>query len=375
MTERETDIEFDFFDEAATRETVRTDRAPGPRRRRRPPRPPAGFTPLLRLIGLVAFAILVVVLLVFWVQSCRADQKQDAYENYMEDVRRIARGSEQIGRELNDLLTTPGIRQARLEAQLRGLAQRQQQFVNAADELDAPGRLRDEQRELLASLQFRVNGLDGIGRAFRETATSRDANAAGQLLAEHAQRLVASDVIWDDLFKQPAVDELRDQDIGGVEVPDSNFIQNPDLASARSMTLIWQRGRGAATSGTPSGLHGTGIVSVKALPSGETLSESTENTIRGATDLAFEVAVENGGDSQEVQIGVTLTIEQAPRPIVKREEIDLINPDEIKTVVFRNIGAVSYATRTTLKVDVRAVPGEANRDNNTASYPVIFSLG
>jgi hypothetical protein len=41
-------------------------------------RAPTGFTPLLRLIGLVAFAILVVVLLVFWVQELPDDQKQQA---------------------------------------------------------------------------------------------------------------------------------------------------------------------------------------------------------------------------------------------------------------------------------------------------------
>ena len=35
------------------------------------------------------------------------------------------------------------------------------------------------------------------------------------------------------------------------------------------------------------------------------------------TDLAFEVAVENTGDNQEVEIQVTLTIQQSPTPIVK----------------------------------------------------------
>ena len=36
---------------------------------------------------------------------------------------------------------------------------------------------------------------------------------------------------------------------------------------------------------------------------------------------------------------------------------------------------VPFAAKTTLKVDVEPVPGEANTDNNSASYPVIFSLG
>ena len=46
---------------------------------RGPIRPRAGFTPLLRLLGLIAFAILIVVLLLLWVQSCQEDKKRDAY--------------------------------------------------------------------------------------------------------------------------------------------------------------------------------------------------------------------------------------------------------------------------------------------------------
>ena len=55
-------------------------RPAGPRRRAPPIRPPQGFTPLLRLVGLIAFAILIVVLLVFWVQSCQGDAKKNAYQ-------------------------------------------------------------------------------------------------------------------------------------------------------------------------------------------------------------------------------------------------------------------------------------------------------
>jgi hypothetical protein len=43
--------------------------------------------------------------------------------------------------------------------------------------------------------------------------------------------------------------------------------------------------------------------------------------------------------------------------------------------VFRNLGAVQFATRTIVKVDIKAVPQEQNLDNNSAEYPVIFSLG
>ena len=63
---------------------------------------------------------------------------------------------------------------------------------------------------------------------------------------------------------------------------------------------------GASTGGTPSGLHGTNIESVKVDPAGTELSTTKETTVHISTELAFVVAVKNGGDSQEVQIQVTL---------------------------------------------------------------------
>jgi hypothetical protein len=130
-------------------------------------------------------------------------------------------------------------------------------------------------------------------------------------------------------------------------------------------------GEGVPGSGA---LHGTALASVNALPTKQKLASDTENTVTAGADLAFAVTVENTGDSPEVQVKVTLTIQQSPSPIVQTKTIGLINPGEQKIVVFRNLGQVQFATRTTLKVDVEPVPEEQDTANNSASYPTIFSL-
>ena len=377
------DIEFDFFDEPETREDQPRRRVPrrdseggGPPRR--PMRPPAGFTPLLRLAGLIAFAILIVVLLVLWVQSCQGASKRNSYRHYMAKVAAVAQTSQQTGKELNDLLTTPGLKQADLESKLDSFAQQEQQNVAQAKTLAPPGPLRAAHSALVEALQFRVSGLRGLADAFRATSGQKadQAAAAGQLLATQAERLTASDVVWDDLFKAPAKDVLQKEGIGGVAVPDSHFLSNPDLASARSMVPVWQRIHGATTGGTPSGSHGSALISVKALPQGQTLAPSpTENTVTASTDLAFQVTVQDSGQSQEVSIPVTLTIQRSPQNIVKKATIDLINPGETKTVTFRDLGQPPFGVKTTIKVDVQPVPGEKNTGNNSAEYPVVFSLG
>jgi hypothetical protein len=372
MSERDsTEIEFDFFEEPATTEAARPDRTRPPRRSRRPPGPPSGLTPLLRLVGLISLAILVVVLLVFWVSSCRGEAKKDTYRDYMQSVDRIANDSEQIGTRLNSTLIRPDIRRAELTRTLDGLAQQQVQLADSAEALDEPGPLRVEHREMVEALQFRVSGLRGIGDAF--SAPTRNADRAGEVLAAQARRLIASDVVWDDQFKDPARDELRRQDIQGVNVPDSNFVQNPSLASSTAMKAIWQRVRGGATGApTSPGSHGHNLVSVK-VAGGATLSPDQLNEIVATTDLSFQVTFENSGDATETGVQVTLTIQKSPEPIVRRQTVALTEPNQQRTVVFRNIGNVPFVRKTSLQVEINKVAGEQNLANNTAEYPVIFS--
>jgi hypothetical protein len=75
-----------------------------------------------------------------------------------------------------------------------------------------------------------------------------------------------------------------------------------------------------------------------------------------------------------VGIKVTLTIPKQPDPIVKTATIPIIDPGETKTVVFRVGALVPFGEQTSVKVDVDPVDGETNTTNNTAEYPVIFSL-
>jgi hypothetical protein len=201
---------------------------------------------------------------------------------------------------------------------------------------------------------------------------------AGAQLAVPAERLIASDVVWDDSFRDPSKQVLRNQGVGDVRVPDSNFVQNPDFFTASPLGAVVTRLRGVSVSPTAGGLHGTNIVSTKALPRGTELSTTNRLTVVASTSLAFQVTVEDSGDSAEVQIPVTLTITgSGAQPIVKRQTIRFINAKEQVPVTFRNIQLAPpllASQSTTVKVEVKAVPNEHNLTNNTENYPVIFSL-
>jgi hypothetical protein len=374
MTERDLDIDFDFFDESDTAETVEAQRLPrrGQQRPPAPPRPPTSLMPLLRLVGAIAFVIAIVVVLVFWVQGC-SPSKQSRYRNYMAQIQSIGSQSQTTGVTFNHQLTTPGIKLTDLDTDLRGLARQSQQFVEKAQAVKPPGPLRTIHQHFVEALQFRVSGLTGFADAIQREGTGKATAGAGQRLAEQADRFVAGDVVYDDLFKTPAQEELQRQGVQGVNVPESHFVQNPDLASRRTMALILRRIRGVATGPTKGGLHGTGIVSVEVLPGGTALSTTKETKIPVGLNLGFRVTVKDTGDSLETQIPVTLTIQQTS-PIVRKQTIDLISPGDSKTLIFRDFPDPRLGELVKIKVDVTPVANESNKTNNSMEFPAIFSL-
>jgi hypothetical protein len=380
-------LDFDFVDDE-TREVAPPSRAggrpPGGGQQggggggRGPRRPqfssPHGITPLLRLAGLVALAILVIVLLAVWVQGCAGTDEQTAYGDYLASVGEVGKDSAKVGADLATLLTTPGLTQTELETKLGGYVQRQQLDVERARDLSPPGPLTPANGHAVEALQMRVTGLQGLLDTFRATKDTDDQAAAGEQLAAWGSRLEASDVIWKDLFQGTAQSTMAAEGVEGLTAPASVFVENPDLYTARSMSSIWQRVHGASTGGTPSGLHGSALAYTKVLPQGVQLSTTTETKITTSVDTAFEVGVTNSGEFQEVGVQVKLTIPRQPSPIVKTGTVDVIDPGETKTVTFSDFPDFPYQENATVQVTITPVDGETKTDNNTAEYPVIFQI-
>lgn len=374
-------LDFDFFDE---QEPPSWDepgepgsgppRGGGPRPPRRRFNRPSNLTPLLRLVALIGLAILIVVLLAVWIEGCASDRKRDRYSNYMTEIGAIGTQSSKLGADLSTLLTTPGVKQEDLDAKLGGYVQRAEAQMQAAEDLKVPGPLHDSNEGAVDALDLRVIGLTGLRKTFQETVNASDATEVGLRLADQMQRFQASDVVWSDLFRLPAQQVLTDEGIEGVPVPSSEFLPSDDLTTPSALASVWQRVQGAATGGTTSGLHGSGIAYVKAMPSGQLLSTTTETTIKVSTELAFEVGVEDTGDSQEVRVKVTLTIPKQPDPIVKTSTLPIIDPGETKAVTFQVGALVPFGEQIKIKVDVDPVQGETNTANNSYEYPVIFTL-
>ena len=190
---------------------------------------------------------------------------------------------------------------------------------------------------MIQALQLRVSGLNGLSKAFASAGTGAKQSVVALDIVQQTYRLLASDVMWDDLFQAPSEQVLVDENVRGVTVPSSHFLAEPELViTAHAMSSLLARIDNTPSSGgtgTAAGLHGTNIVSVAALPNGvggtsQTLSEGTLNTVTSSSSLVFQATIHNGGISQEVQVKVTLVINRpSPKsPITKTEKVQLIDP-------------------------------------------------
>jgi hypothetical protein len=387
------DIQFDFFDEEPeTVEGASTSRLRLPQRpERRPRSAPAApgvrpVRPLVRLALLVLSITFLVLVFALLIASCAGESRHAMYSNYMDKVDTIAAQSTTDGAHTVAALTTQGLSVKGMVSKLNTIAALEQQNVNAAEAISAPGRLRTEHAHLIEALQLRVSGVNGLAKAFAGTIGSKaKQTVAAANLSQQAYRLLASDVVWDDLFKEPSDAQIEADGVRQVSAPESHFLADPDqFITQKAMALVLSRisSGGSSPNSVPAGLHGTNIVSTAALPQGENgpsqdLVEGSLNTVTTSSSLQFKVTIHDGGISQEVGIKVTLTIDRPQSqggPIVKTETVQLIDPGDDASVVFSDLGQVPFASQTTVSVDVAKVPGETNVANNSAQYNVIFSL-
>ena len=379
-------IEFDFFDEPETVEATQRRRLPRLERPggrgggQRPPRPPmrapTGLVPLARLVGLIAIAIVIVVALVFWVGSCQGKSKQSEYTAYANKVQAIATADRTLGKEFEGAFTS-STKQSDFENKLQQFAQQEQLAYTQAQQIRPPGPLRAIHQNLIDAIELRYQGLTGLGDTL--AASTKNQSATIAKLANAGQLLTASDVVWDQLYRIPATQQLTDQGVKGVVIPASHFLSNSDFVSARSFNvLLGTTFGGASTGGTPSGKHGDALISVRALPQGIDLSTSTPTTIKVTNTLVFVATVENSGNFQEPNVLVNLTVNAGGKPIKKQEKIPLILPAHRQTVSFTGISndlpTTAYGNPATIKVEVAPVAGEIFTTNNSATYTVLFSL-
>ena len=156
----------------------------------------------------------------------------------------------------------------------------------------------------------------------------------------------------------------------------SKYLSNPDVVGAHSFSIVVQNLSGAATGGTPSGLHGSALVGVHVSPQGSDLTTGSATPIKVSADLTFVVSVTDSGDFPETNVPVTLKIAAGSFKLTRHDTIASIQPKETVHVSFTNfdLPPPAFANQVQITVTVNKVPGETKLDNNSATYPAFFTL-
>jgi hypothetical protein len=151
------------------------------------------------------------------------------------------------------------------------------------------------------------------------------------------------------------------------------------VISSRSFGIVYQRLKATNTGGKVTGVHGSALVGTEAVAGSSTkqLSTSTPTTVDVAPNLVFKVTFTNSGNFQEVKIPVTLTVTVFGKTVLTQKKVvPSILAQHQQTVTFGNLQlpTTAFGANARVHVEIAKVPGEVRLENNSASYPVFFSL-
>ena len=319
----------------------------------------------------VGAGLLVLLLLILGIRGCLNARKDRAYRDYAADVRALVQESDGLSDKLFELLTQPkGADSLDIQNEINAQSTDAEQLVERAKGTDHPDELNGAQGWIVTALEFRRDGLNRIAQKIPAALADRGRRPAIESIAAQMQAFLASDVI----YSQRALPELQQEfsDRGLDErFPRSQFLPNlgwlePDTVESRLSKITQQ-----SAAATP-GLHGTGLQSVSVKPPGTALTESGVNRVPVSDSMTFEVEVQNQGESEETDVGVSITIRNGNQIDID-QTISRIAPGDTQTVSIPVPRTPSTGAVSTVTVEVQAVPGEKVKDNNKASYQVVFT--
>jgi hypothetical protein len=317
--------------------------------------------------------LLAIVLLVWGVNGCLDARKDRAFRQYAADVRAIVDESNNLAGNFFESLSRPRNAQALdVQNEVNAQATDAEQLVQRARGTDHPGELNAAQSWLVASLEFRRDALKRIAQRIPAALSQRGAKPAINSIAAQMQMFLTSDVI----YSQRAIPEMKQAfSDRGIDERLSASRSLPDLGWLDPATVETRLGKiGSAQRAATPGIHGMGLQGVTVKPSGTALSETGVNRIAASSGLTFDVQVQNQGQSEETNVGVSLAIKDGSAinldQTVSRIAAGASQTVSIPITPTPETGAVSQVT-----IDVAPVPGEKVKDNNKATYQVVFTKG
>jgi hypothetical protein len=318
--------------------------------------------------GLVLF-----ILLVLLFRGCLDARKERSMEDYVRNSNELVTLSKAESEQLFDILQAPSDPDQAInrENQVNQLRVDSATLSDRARDLDVPDELSEAHDYFLEGLDLRRDALAVVANALPNALAEEERRTSTEAIAQVMQVFLASDVLLRNRFRPVLRDALEAEGID--EEPaapgELTFVEdvdwvNPDFVADEIAGI---RPDGGATGG----LHGNGLVSVSL--AGVPLTPGGSATVPLAEDAAFDVEVQNQGESTETDVRVTVTVGSGGDAIEAEETIDEIAVGEAKVVTIPLGQQPPTGQNVGITARVEPVPGEEVTDNNEAEFTVIFT--
>lgn len=332
--------------------------------------------PLLRLLLVLAAIVIVVVVIVFAARSAIHSGAASDYQRYMGLVADILDRSDQLGADLEQLLTSPGeTNRTQIQSQLEEFVTASQELVVEAQLLEAPKDLVKESvhQIFLLVMNFRYRGVADLEPSLMAALEVQDTEVAAEQISHSLYYLVNSDFIYQEVFIPDATAILQEKDLAGVTVPSSEYLSDPDLASTSKVLNILEELR---STGDLQAIHGVAVGKVVAMPDNKEITAGGTFNLTSTDTLVFAVTVENQGNMEEKNVPVVVTLKVGDSGEVQKQtvEISSIKPKKEITVNVEGLNPTAYGEVAQITVKAGPVPQERYHDNNTITASVIFKL-
>lgn len=322
-----------------------------------------------RIAAAVGVVLLIVIVLL--VNGCLKRGKQQALESYNRSVNQIGQNSEsQVARPLFTTLSGASGKSALdVEVQVDQLRRQAQELAEHAKGLSVPSEMTAAQRNLLLALDMRVEGLAKEASLVRE-ALGGQAQQASTKIAGAMEIFLASDVVYSQRVVPLIQQALAAGGVSGQTTASSRFLPNLGwLTAATVQSKITGSGASGAGPVAP-GTHGHSLKSVSV--GTNTLAPSpTLNHVSGGANPTFTVMVENAGSNAETNVKVDVSVTTEGKTLAASHLINKTEPGSTSNVDIP-VNGVALGAASRVTVNIEAVPGETDTENNKGTYLVIF---
>jgi hypothetical protein len=332
-------------------------------RRERPGRRPERQQIMLRRALALGGGLVLLILIVLGIKGCLDARANRELSDYARNVTQIVEETQQTSKSFFAKLEDPGNASVTdFTDQVNASASAMDAYAARVDELGAPGDMSTAQGNLELTYELRANAMDEIAAKMSTALADAGAEKATEGIAKQMQKLLASDVVYEQVARPEVDNVLATNGISDSDLPESTVLPDEKWLEASTVSDALAAISGGTTSDA-SGLHGTELTGV--VVNGTELVEGAPSTIAGEEGVEVEVQVQNQGESTESGVTVAVTYEGN----TVKGEIDELPVGEIGTALIPLTPPPSGEV--TLEVVVEAVDGEQVTENNEGAFSLV----